>query len=522
VSPERIAGVGGLVIREDLFCRDGPKLDLAGLREELDLEDPELRDAFWGGLPEGLPFLGIYGKLGDTKGSFALLAAMKELKEAGLEVGLVVMAHGWPAVESRFRARAEELGLANLVLQIPFVPHWRVPEFLRSCLAVCCLEQNFPIEFHTPVIAREVLMSGTCLIASTEMIRKLADHERLPDGYGCVAIADVHDAPALSARIAAIVRDPGPIAAITARGQAFARGLQTNDQSCDKLERLLKMAARRRSPSKKRHSPAGDASSTANTRFPATQAAARLLEETYSSSSIDLPQARKVLAAVEQAINVGDPTLVGDSTLRHAAAAIRLEIAIAQAEKDASANPAEELDPLFRLRIKRWAMVDDDLPRLIPVRDPLLRIMTFDASDLADCQPNQGNPARPYQRYVVAFAQANGIKRDPFFVGEGTARILELSDGTRTTQEIAADIDARNPDQTERRGLQHIEELFVAGLLWLQEGSIDPAGAAQPNRLDAGRNAVRIDQGGAVSLSWSSAEKEPRRFEARAEFRGRS
>jgi glycosyltransferase involved in cell wall biosynthesis len=490
VSPDRIAGVGGFAIREDLFCRDGPKLDLAGLREELELDQPEFRDSLWGGIPEGLPFLGIYGKLGDTKGSFALLAAMKELKEAGLEVGLVAMAHGWPAAESRFRVRAKELGLANLVLQIPFVPHWRVPEFLRSCLAVCCLEQNFPIEFHTPVIAREVLMSGTCLIASTEMIRKLPDHERLPDGYGCVAIADVDDAPALSARLAAIIRDPEPIAAITARGQAFARALQTNDQSCDKLERLLKMAARRRSASKKRHSPAGEGSFVANTRFPATHAAARLLEETYSSSSIDLPQARKVLAAVEQAINVGNPTLVGDSTLRHAASAIRLEIAIAEAEKDASANPAEELDPLFRLRIKRWAMLDDDLPRLIPVRDPLLRMMTFDTSDLADSQPKQANPARRYQRCVVAFAQVNGIRRNPFFVGEGTARILQLSDGTRTTQEIAADIDARNPDQTERRGLQHIEELFVAGLLWLQEGSIDPAGAAQPNRLDADRKAL--------------------------------
>jgi glycosyltransferase involved in cell wall biosynthesis len=488
VRPERIAGAGGFAIRQDLFCRDGPKLDLASLREELELDEPELSDALWGGLPEGLPFLGIYGKLGDTKGSFALLAAMKELKEAGLDVGLVAMAHGWPAVEGRFRARAKELGLADLVLQIPFVPHWRVPEFLRSCLAVCCLEQNFPIEFHTPIIAREVLMSGTCLIASTEMIRKLPDHERLPDGYGCVAIPDVHDARALSARIAAIIRDPEPIAAITARGQAFARALQTNDQSCDKLERLLKMAARRRSPSKKRNSQTREASSPANTRFAASHAAARLLEETYSSSPIDLPQARNVLAAVEQRISAGD------LSLRDTASAIRLEIAIAEAENDASANPAEELDPLFRLRIKRWAMLDDDLPRLIPVRDPLLRMTTFDAWDLADSRPKRGNPAKLHQRCVVAFAQANGTRRDAFIVGEGTARILQLSDGTRTTHEIAADIDARNPDQTEPRGLQHIQELFLAGLLWLHEGSIDPAEADQASHLDDDRKTLAIDQ----------------------------
>ena len=56
------------------------------------------------------------------------------------------------------------LGLADRVLQIPFLPHWRVPEFLRGCLAVCCLEQGFPIEFHAPMIPREVLLCGTCLV----------------------------------------------------------------------------------------------------------------------------------------------------------------------------------------------------------------------------------------------------------------------------------------------------------------------------------------------------------------------
>jgi hypothetical protein len=409
---------------------------------------------------------------------------MKELKEAGLEVGLLAMAHGWPALESRFRAQASELGLDDMVMQIPFLPHWRVPEFLRSCLAVCCLEQDFPIEFHTPVIAREVLMSGTCLIGSTEMIRKLPDHERLPNGYGCVAISDVQDIAALSSRLATVVRDPGPIAAVTARGQTFARALQADAKACEKLERLLKIAVNKRRPSKKGRSPAVGASSAANPGFRLTHAAARLLEETHAirvvdqaqaspGTPIDLPRARNVLAAVEQAINGGD------SSLRQAAAAIRMEIAIAEAETDTGAGPTGEHDPLFRLRTKRWAMVDDDLPQLVPVRDPRLRMMIFDASDLADGRTKRGNPTAPHQRHIVAFAQVDGIRRDPFFVAEGTARVLQLSDGTRTALEIATDIDARNPHQAKRRGLQHIEELFVAGFLWLQEERINPAEAAR-------------------------------------------
>ena len=97
-----------------------------------------------------------------------------------------------------FRARARKLGLADRILQIPFLPHWRVPEFLRGCLAVCCLEQDFPIGFHTPIIPREVLLCGTCLVGSTEVIRKLPNYGRLPHGYGCVAIEDVNDIQALS------------------------------------------------------------------------------------------------------------------------------------------------------------------------------------------------------------------------------------------------------------------------------------------------------------------------------------
>src|SRR5437016_825967 len=151
------------------------------------------------------PYFGIYGKLGENKGTFALLSALHRVKErGGISIGLVALAHGQPQIETRFRARVQELGLTDRILQIPFLPHWRVPEFLRGCLAVCCLEQDFPIGFHTPVIPLEVLLCGTCLVASTEVLRKLPAYGRLPHRYGCVAIEDVDDTDALSAQLAAI------------------------------------------------------------------------------------------------------------------------------------------------------------------------------------------------------------------------------------------------------------------------------------------------------------------------------
>jgi glycosyltransferase involved in cell wall biosynthesis len=485
VRPERIAAVGGFEVPEDLFRPDGPALDLLALRREVE-PDPELRDLLWGGFAGELPYFGIYGKLGETKGSFALLAAMQRLKQSGCEVGLVAMAHGWPALESQFRARAEELGIADRILQIPFLPHWRVPEFLRSCLAACCLEQDFPIAFHAPVIAREVLMCGTCLVGSTEVIRKLPDHERVPDGYGCVAIEDVHDVEALSTRLAAIASDPEPIVSVAARGHAFARAAHVDASAPDRLERLLKAAMRGRAPSKRVRTAAGVPTQYEDPRFPVTQLAASALEEkregrgpsaaqSQPSRSIDLPQAREVLAAAEKGAEGGD------SSLRRVAAAIRLEIAIAEAENAAlPAGPMEGLDPLFRLHTKRWAMVDGDLAGLVPVRDPKLRMLTFDVSELVNGQTSPAARA-PRSRHVVAFAQINGQRREPLFVSDETAQILKLSDGTRTALQISTEIGPNSQHERVRRGLRQIEELFVSGLLWLHEERIDCTEVAGPD-----------------------------------------
>jgi hypothetical protein len=130
---------------------------------------------------------------------------------------------------------------------------------------------------------------------------------------------------------------------------------------------------------------------------------------------------------------------------------------------------------VFRLRIKRWALAEGDLAGLVPIRDPQLRMTMFDVSELTDGHAEPGCPdiRSPRPRQVVAFARANGERREPLFVSDQTARILQLSDGTRTALEIAAEIGSGDRHAGGRRGLQQIEALFVSGLLWLHEGPID-------------------------------------------------
>jgi glycosyltransferase involved in cell wall biosynthesis len=480
VRAERIAAVGGPDIPEDLFCSDGATLDLVALRSELE-SDPDLRDSLWGGFAGHLPYFGIYGKLGETKGSFALLAAMHRLKQSRIDVGLVAMAHGWPALESKFRARAEELGLADRILQIPFLPHWRVPEFLRSCLAVGCLEQDFPIVFHSPVVAREVLLCGACLIGSTEVIRKLPGYERLPSGYGCVAVDDVQDVDSLSACLAAIASDPEPITAVAARGRAFARALQANTRDHGGLEFLLESIVRKRGSPKRARLVAAATGEAQDPRFPITQLAAQTLQERPDSADadrlptslpIDLPQAREVLAATERRSERGD------SSLRSVASAIRLEIAIAEAEDGTGAQDMTgHIDPLFRLSTKRWAMVEGDLPGLVPVRDPQIRIIAIDISDLMNCAPASKRPIDGAEgpHHAVAFARSGGERRAPLFISDTTARILELSDGTRIASEIASELRPAVGPQI----LRQIEDLFVSGLLSLHQGRADRSKSAR-------------------------------------------
>ena len=141
--------------------RKARALDLAALRAEVE-RDPDLRDAALGRLRRRhAPFR----HLRQARRQQGIVCAARGDASAqawrASNVGLVALAHGRPEIERRFRERAQELGLADRVLQIPFLPHWRVPEFLRGCLAVCCLEQDFPIGFHSPIIPLEVLLCGT-------------------------------------------------------------------------------------------------------------------------------------------------------------------------------------------------------------------------------------------------------------------------------------------------------------------------------------------------------------------------
>jgi glycosyltransferase involved in cell wall biosynthesis len=471
VNPSQIVFGGGYTLPETLFTPDGPAINLKSLMSELGLAGP-VGDTLWGDFTGERNYFGVYGKLGETKGSFALLAAMHRLKLAGVNVGLVALAHGKPDVEGKFREIAQELGLTDRILQIPFLPHWRVPEFLRGCLAVCCLEQDFPITIHSPMVAREALLCGCCLVASKEVLRKLPEYDRLPSGYGCVAVDNVHDVGELAQRLADIANDPAPAAAVGARGHDFARRLELQTEFPRRLDKILTAAAaRKRLPAT--FSGNSDKPGSSDDSFQLTRLCADALQKITgkrlpTKGQIDIAQARAILGAIRKA------AAKGMTSLKRLIPAVEIEITVATAEGTlGELRDGEKNKSFVRLNIRRWAIDSSDLAQLLPFQNPRMNIIkfNFDVSHYLTSRNVAEFPVVVTRRpsYVLVFAPAKGRRSEPLLVDGATARILQLSEGRQTALEIAAQLESEEGATSVEDSLAWIEELFRRGLIGLRD-----------------------------------------------------
>ena len=74
----------------------------------------------------------------------------------------------------------------------------------------------------------------------------------------------------------------------------------------------------------------------------------------------------------------------------------------------------------------------------------------------------------PGSSHLVLFAPGTENRRDPLLVDSMTARVLRLSDGSRTAEEIA-ELLTREDGHAQAKTFEWIEELFVAGLIGLRD-----------------------------------------------------
>jgi glycosyltransferase involved in cell wall biosynthesis len=223
-------------------------------------------------LPTDRATFGIYGKLSEYKGSYDLLDALVAARSAGHDFNLVVMSGGFQ--RERYLAAIGTAGLADRTWTLPFLPHWRVPEFLRALTAACFLERRFPVAIHTPGIPREVLTVGTCLVMSREVADKQRFRDLLRQGENGYVVEEPSDVAELSGVLGAIAADPAAARVVGKAGQELMTGAASDHGLAVAYAELFERAiARRAAPA----APAGDADWLLLRRYmPATTAVADL------------------------------------------------------------------------------------------------------------------------------------------------------------------------------------------------------------------------------------------------------
>lgn len=164
-----------------------------------------------------LPTIGIYGKIGHTKGSFDLLQTLGKLKAEGLSFNFLALTQGHEHTVVEFARQVKELALENVTWLLPFLPHWSVPQFIRSCTAVCFLERDFSVKIHHPIVPREVFACGTCLILSHEIAAKQVYKEKLQNGHN-VFVVDPRESDQLTGALRNVIKEPALAKTLGANG----------------------------------------------------------------------------------------------------------------------------------------------------------------------------------------------------------------------------------------------------------------------------------------------------------------
>jgi glycosyltransferase involved in cell wall biosynthesis len=420
------------------------------------------------------PAIGVYGKVGETKGTFDLVAACDRLRADGLDFNLLMLTGpgGARALDS---ASGE---LADRTWVLPFIPHWQVPEFIRACTAVCFLERDFPIAIHGPTVPREVLACGTCLVLSGEIERKQVFRDKLIDGVSVVLVPDPKDRATLAERLRPLIEKPGLAADIGARGREIADGFPEFDRFVDAWEVLL---GARPDPD----SAPDPADPTASRRIERLAPWIRPLLHDETDRCIgrflDEPSPDRL---VEEAATAATDADLLDGFCRFLAE-----------HPPPSVDPVLLADLVGYQRARLWAGRDDggwsfpapvagprregQPPRHRPVPAVALRVerFTYDVAPVF-CGADQpvADAVRQVERRptIVCFARQPNLAPSETRLSEATAALLELCDGRRSTTQIAEQLagptgDSRRAD-VETAVATAVHRLRVAGLLVLREG----------------------------------------------------
>jgi glycosyltransferase involved in cell wall biosynthesis len=473
VSRERLREDVAYGLPPEVFAPEGPTLDLRGLAFRIDgttgPREPmsSVRSASALVNP-AWPTIGILGKTGQSKGTYDLIDALGRLAAEGLAFNFVAMV-GQPQAQL-LAAAVARARLTERCTILPLLPNWRVPEFLRSCTAVCFLERGFPVEIHGPMIAREVLACGTCLVVSGEIASKQRYRDALVDGKNVLVVEDPRAIDSLALTLRRVIQDPAGARAIGAHGAAVTEARGDYERYIEQWELLLAPFAQRASTAAPKAEPPLSGSSSADpvkepihptvvlqrlsdtlpdvvaylrVRHPAI-IDAHLSQAAPAESAEPVEDARRLCAFAEQAL-----TLQDSAAHRALISALRY----ARARLNATHAPQQDAPPFALADALRGRTVDlATVGALHPLRGHAVRVETFDHEVSAlFClatlfgQPVQGAEAvdaalaaAPERATHVLFQRTANLAPCELQLDAATEALVAACDGTRDTRTVLA------------------------------------------------------------------------------------
>jgi len=179
-------------------------------------------------IPE-CPIITYIGKINyywKTKGLYELIEAVKEIKSDFL---LLFVANGKGLAGFQNLIREKKLEKHSIFLG--FVPPWRIPSIINLSTCVVVAEREFPIQYHTPILPREVMTVGKCLILSKELYNK-GCYGNLIDGEN-VLLIDPKNIKQFRQVIEDIIRHPDSASRVGQNAYKFSRQIENFNKYID-------------------------------------------------------------------------------------------------------------------------------------------------------------------------------------------------------------------------------------------------------------------------------------------------
>jgi glycosyltransferase involved in cell wall biosynthesis len=392
-----------------------------------------------------LPTIGTYGKIGLTKGTFDLIVALGRLAHEGWNFHFLAMVG--EAQGEMLRPHLHRAGLTEHSWILPLLPNWNVPRFLRACTAVCFLERDFPVAIHGPMIPREIMACGTCLVLSDEIAQKQRYRDRLTSGDNLVIIEDPKDHDALAAAVRALIADRDNTAAIGQRGMLLSRELEDHDGFIDGWERLLASHADARAAAPVGQTQPAQALASLDIVLPGLISLLRarqsgIVEDFLATLDGDGMFETGVALCDFAAARI-DPAQFGDDT-----APLRDALRYARARLTAAHDPPAEDVAAFPVsdRLHGQRVSPETAAQLWPVRGNSVRVEAFDYDVAALFLPTVPGIAAPEQeidlstlgraRLLVLFQRSPNLVMRELRIDPATQALVERCDGTVTTSAL--------------------------------------------------------------------------------------